>query len=103
MFYPTSKKDEAPDAKSLLDALMGASRNQDLKEQKKNKGNNFKSDSICKHYLLGFCPTQELAQGNRSWIRGGILTSECELTHSDVMKAEFEAHPDFGKLQSEYQ
>jgi len=102
MFDPTSKRNAVPDAKSLLDSLMGVSRNQDLKEQKKNKGNNFKADSICKHYLLGFCPTQELAKANRSWVKGGILSSECKLTHSDAMKLEFEAHPDFEKLQTEY-
>jgi len=103
MFYPTSKRESAMDAKSLLDSLMGASRNQDLKEQKKNKGNNFKADSVCKHYLVGFCPSQELAETKLSRVKGGQPMNECKLTHSDAMKSEFEAHSDHKKLCIEYE
>jgi len=47
------------DARKLLDSLMGQTRNVDLKEAKKKKGQNFKEENVCKFYLVGFCPQNE--------------------------------------------
>jgi len=47
------------DAKKLLDSLMGQTRNLDLAEAKKKKGQNFKAKDSCKFFLLGFCPMNE--------------------------------------------
>jgi len=102
MLYSRTKKDVPMDAKSLLDSLMGASRNQDTAEQKKNKGNNFKKKDICKHFLLGFCPGHEVGQTKLSRFKG-VNEEQCRLTHSEAMKEEFEKHEDHKELRKEYE
>mmetsp|Transcript_25912 Transcript_25912/g.40429 ORF Transcript_25912/g.40429 Transcript_25912/m.40429 type:complete len:321 (-) Transcript_25912:7-969(-) len=88
------------DARALLDSLMGQTRNISLDEAKKTKGKNFMKDTVCKAYLLGFCPRSELAE---SKMAGKRHIKGCEKTHSDAMKDEFSAHPDKAKLQAEYE
>mmetsp|Transcript_41063 Transcript_41063/g.113109 ORF Transcript_41063/g.113109 Transcript_41063/m.113109 type:complete len:302 (+) Transcript_41063:105-1010(+) len=88
------------EARKLLDSLMGSSRDQDLQEQEKLKGKSFIQDSVCKHYLLGFCPNYELAC-NKMVAKRSV--KECQKIHSDAMRAEFEAHPDKEKFQADYE
>lgn len=68
--------------------------------QKKNRGNNFTQENVCKFYLLGFCPQHELHNSKLTTKRN---LGECAKVHSDAMKAEFEAHPDKAKHQAEYE
>lgn len=85
------------DAKKMLDLLMGQARNQSLQEAKAKKGQNFKEDDVCKFYLLGFCPQQEQLFKSTKRHLGA-----CSRTHSDAMKAEFDAHPDREKFAAQY-
>lgn len=86
------------DARKLLESLMGPNRNIDRQEFKKKKGQAFKEDNICKHYLVGFCPKHE-----------GLFHStkrdlgSCTKIHSDAMKAELEAHKDTSKYTNDYE
>ena len=72
------------DNKALLDQLMGKDRNtstfQGLREQ-------WKDSSMCRSYLLDFCP-HELFNNTRMSI--GV----CSRTHSDVVKQQYEASTD---------
>lgn len=88
------------EARKLLDSLMGSTRNEDFESQQKQKGRSFTQESVCKHYLLGFCPYEELASSKMIAKRN---IGECRKTHSDAMKAEYEAHTDKSKLQVEYE
>eukprot|EP00927_Polykrikos_kofoidii_P063516 TRINITY_DN58347_c0_g1_i1.p1 TRINITY_DN58347_c0_g1~~TRINITY_DN58347_c0_g1_i1.p1 ORF type:complete len:338 (+),score=62.87 TRINITY_DN58347_c0_g1_i1:181-1194(+) len=88
------------EARKLLDSLMGQTRDASLEEAKKNKGQNFKQESVCKHFLLGFCPLDELAA---SKMLGKRNINECRRTHSDAMKVEFEGSKDFEKCKMEYE
>lgn len=88
------------DARKLLDSLMGQTRNQDMSEARKSKGQNFMKDDVCKHYLLGFCPVSELGE---SKMAGKRNIGECRKVHSDAMKKEYESHPEKEKYKSEYE
>lgn len=88
------------EARKMLDSLMGQSRNVDLNEAKKNKGKNFTQDSVCKFFLLGFCPQYELANSKLTTKRN---LGECTKVHSEAMKKEFEEHPEKEKYQAEYE
>eukprot|EP00746_Dinoflagellata_sp_MGD_P007686 gnl/MRDRNA2_/MRDRNA2_115260_c0_seq1.p1 gnl/MRDRNA2_/MRDRNA2_115260_c0~~gnl/MRDRNA2_/MRDRNA2_115260_c0_seq1.p1 ORF type:complete len:302 (-),score=72.34 gnl/MRDRNA2_/MRDRNA2_115260_c0_seq1:33-938(-) len=79
------------DAKALLDALMGPSRNSG-----NNTGDDFMGKDICKHYLVGFCPNEWFKATKRELAR-------CEKIHSDTMKEQLEAHPDGEKLKTKYE
>jgi len=79
------------EARKMLDSLMGHSRDQSLSAAKQNKGKNFTQDNVCKYFLLGFCPLNELAA---SKMLGKRNISECHKTHSEAMKAEYESHPE---------
>jgi len=85
------------DAKKLLDSLMGQTRNLDLKEAKKKKGNNFKESNCCKFYLLGFCPQHEELFRNTKRHLG-----ECGKIHSIALKEEFEAHAERESYEIKY-
>lgn len=85
------------DARKLLDSLMGQTRNLELKEAKKKKGNNFKEPNSCKFYLLGFCPQYEQLFRNTKRHLG-----ECSLIHSVALKEEFESHPEREDYERKY-
>jgi len=85
------------DARKLLDSLMGQTRNMDVKEAKKKKGNNFKEDDVCKFHLLGFCPIdQQLFRNTKRHL------GDCEKVHSDALKEEYEEHPQKEEYQARY-
>mmetsp|Transcript_23278 Transcript_23278/g.51401 ORF Transcript_23278/g.51401 Transcript_23278/m.51401 type:complete len:325 (-) Transcript_23278:183-1157(-) len=88
------------ETRKLLDSLMGQSRNQSLTEAKKNKGKNFTEEGVCKFYLLGFCPLNELAA---SKMLGKRNIMDCRKTHSDFLKEEYETSSERDKYQAEYE
>lgn len=88
------------ETRKLLDSLMGQTRNASMEEAKKTKGKNFMKDSVCKGYLLGFCPLSELSE---SKMAGKRKIKPCDKTHSDALVDEFHAHADRAKLQAEYE
>jgi len=88
------------DARKLLDSLMGQTRDQSLDEATKTRGKNFMQDSVCKSYLLGFCPESELSE-SKMLVKRNIRM--CNKVHSDAMKSEYEAHPDVRKHKAEYE
>jgi len=86
------------DARALLDSLMGQTRDEKKdKRQKASGGNGFKHESVCKLYLVGFCPEHEQLFHNT---RRDLGT--CHKTHFDVHKREFNEHPDKAKYQAAY-
>jgi len=74
--------------KALLDQLMGADRNESsfkgLREQ-------WKDDSMCKPYLMDFCP-YELFYNTKMFL------GNCSKTHSDVVRSQFETSTDSEKI-----
>jgi len=76
--------------KALLDQLMGADRNESsfkgLREQ-------WKDDSMCKPYLMDFCP-YEIFYNTKMFL------GNCSKTHSDVVRSQFEASDDPEKVAS---
>jgi len=86
------------DARAMLDSLMGTHRNVPVKEARKMKGENFKGSDVCHFYLLGFCPKyEELFHSTKRDL------GECKLVHSDAMKEEYEAHPDYEMYKVQYE
>lgn len=87
------------DAKALLDSLMGQTRNAGKEERKKKKmGESFKEDSVCKFFLIGFCPEHESLFNNTKRDIG-----ECPQTHFEINLDEFKAHPDKERYQIDYE
>lgn len=87
------------DARALLDSLMGQTR--DVKKDKRQKGsagNGFKHESVCKLWLVGFCPENEELFHNTKRDLG-----PCHKTHFDVHKREFNEHPDHAKYKAAYE
>lgn len=69
-------------ARAMLDALMGPGRD----EKDKSKVS-YKDKSVCKGFLIGFCPYDKS-------VLGGKRTLEvCKKIHSDVMQAQYLADP----------
>jgi hypothetical protein len=75
------------DNKALLDQLMGADRNkssfQGIREQ-------WKESTVCKPYLLDFCP-MELFNNTK------LFMGHCSKTHSDVMREQYSNSSDPAK------
>lgn len=86
------------DARKLLDSLMGSTRNSDMKEVQKKKGQMFKEDNVCKYYLAGWCPAFEGLFHNTK-----RDMDECTKLHSDAMRSELESHPDSARYKDEYE
>eukprot|EP00401_Gymnodinium_catenatum_P016336 CAMPEP_0117511882 /NCGR_PEP_ID=MMETSP0784-20121206/28740_1 /TAXON_ID=39447 /ORGANISM="" /LENGTH=512 /DNA_ID=CAMNT_0005307575 /DNA_START=183 /DNA_END=1721 /DNA_ORIENTATION=- len=87
------------DARALLDSLMGQTRNEAKDKRKKGKaGDSFKHDSVCKLYLVGFCPENEKLFHNTKRDLG-----TCPKTHFEISKEEFNAHPEKKKYQAAYE
>eukprot|EP00443_Scrippsiella_acuminata_P098011 CAMPEP_0115634216 /NCGR_PEP_ID=MMETSP0272-20121206/32469_1 /TAXON_ID=71861 /ORGANISM="Scrippsiella trochoidea, Strain CCMP3099" /LENGTH=307 /DNA_ID=CAMNT_0003071043 /DNA_START=80 /DNA_END=999 /DNA_ORIENTATION=- len=80
-------------AKDLLDSLMGPSRNLSAKNR---TGEDFKEPNVCKHFLVGFCPTSVLGKKVEH-------VPPCKLLHSLALKEELDKHPDSAKYRKEYE
>lgn len=78
-------------AKALLDSLMGPAR--DVKKDENSK--DWKDRTVCKSFLIGFCPNEKKALGGKRTIE------VCPKIHSEIIKATFEEHKD-GKPGSEF-
>mmetsp|Transcript_51122 Transcript_51122/g.91831 ORF Transcript_51122/g.91831 Transcript_51122/m.91831 type:complete len:393 (-) Transcript_51122:52-1230(-) len=71
-------------ARAMLDALMGPQRD----TKKDENSEDWKDKTICKGFLIGFCP---LDKG----VLGGKRTMDvCEKIHSEVIRAQFAEHKD---------
>lgn len=82
-------------ARAMLEQLMGPGRDEKEKDKTKAK-EKFKQSSVCKSYLAGFCPMDAAYLGGKRQFR------ICDRLHSELMKDQFEAHPDKEKLIREY-
>lgn len=86
------------DARKLLDSLMGPSRDKSLDEQQKADG--WKDRSVCKRFLVGFCPND--VQDN--WFKNTRRdTGTCNKIHSQRLKELFQSHSDRQKYEAEYE
>lgn len=72
---------------------MGPSRN---KSAKNRTGEDFKESNVCKHFLVGFCPSAMLGKKAEHVPR-------CAGLHSLALKEELEKHPDSAKHRKEYE
>ena len=79
--------------RDLLDQLMGASRNE--KGDTAVHRENFKSEWVCKNYLLGLCPYDIFRNTRLDYGRGS-----CGSEHK--YKDEFEAHPEHDRYARRY-
>lgn len=71
-------------ARAMLDALMGPGRDEGNKDPNKV---GYKDRTVCKGFLLGFCPYDKS-------VLGGKRTIEvCKKIHSEVMQSQFNADP----------
>lgn len=85
------------DAKALLDSLMGISRDKQAKDRRTDE---WKEETICKRFLVGFCPVDY----KTNWFHNTKRDVElCFKFHSERTKQDFEAHPDRSKYEGEYQ
>lgn len=81
------------DAKALLDSLMGPSRDKGKKDQ---KNDDFMEKNVCKNYLVCWCPADWFTNTRRE-------QKPCHKLHSEHLKGQFEAHPDYKKLKLRYE
>lgn len=71
-------------ARAMLDALMGPGRDEGNKDPNKV---GYKDRTVCKGFLLGFCPYgKEVLGGKRN-------IEVCKKIHSEVMQSQFNADP----------
>eukprot|EP00930_Biecheleria_cincta_P057841 TRINITY_DN43713_c0_g1_i1.p1 TRINITY_DN43713_c0_g1~~TRINITY_DN43713_c0_g1_i1.p1 ORF type:complete len:379 (-),score=72.64 TRINITY_DN43713_c0_g1_i1:85-1221(-) len=83
-------------ARAMLDALMGP--NRDEKEKDKDKAKEkFKDSEVCKAFLSGFCPMDP------AYLGGKRNFKPCQKIHSEIMKGQFDSHPDHAKLLPRYE
>lgn len=83
-------------ARAMLDALMGPGRDQ-VEKDKEGLKEKFKDSTVCKSFIVGLCPLDvTLLGGKRKF-------PVCERIHSELMKEQFEAHPDSETLRREYE
>eukprot|EP00435_Cladocopium_sp_Y103_P011868 s4028_g3.t1 len=71
-------------ARAMLDALMGPQRDQ----KKDENAEDWKDKSICKGFLVGFCPF------DKSVVGGKRSMDPCDKIHSEVIREKFDAHKD---------
>jgi len=84
------------ETRALLDALMGPNRNSKADKTGKGELPDFVEKSICKNFLVGFCPHDWFTMAKRQ-------LKPCNKIHSDMMRANFEAHPDADKYRVEWE
>lgn len=83
-------------ARAMLDALMGPGRDEAVKDDGKNK-EKFKDESVCKNFLVGMCPfDKDMLGGKRKF-------PVCEKIKSQMMRDQFEKHPEAATLRLEYE
>eukprot|EP00929_Paragymnodinium_shiwhaense_P111823 TRINITY_DN80111_c0_g1_i1.p1 TRINITY_DN80111_c0_g1~~TRINITY_DN80111_c0_g1_i1.p1 ORF type:complete len:471 (+),score=113.45 TRINITY_DN80111_c0_g1_i1:130-1542(+) len=77
------------ETRALLDALMGPNRN---KKETGNAGEpEFVDRTICKNFLVGFCP--------HDWFTAKRQLRPCSKIHSEIMKEKFEVHSEADKYR----
>eukprot|EP00929_Paragymnodinium_shiwhaense_P099968 TRINITY_DN6190_c0_g1_i3.p1 TRINITY_DN6190_c0_g1~~TRINITY_DN6190_c0_g1_i3.p1 ORF type:complete len:385 (-),score=155.17 TRINITY_DN6190_c0_g1_i3:148-1302(-) len=79
-------------AKAMLDALMGPSRDVSAKEKSQE---DWKDRTVCKKFLIGFCPYDKSCLGGRRSI------DPCPKIHNEHLRKAFEEHGD-GKPESQF-
>lgn len=84
-------------ARAMLDALMGPGRDAQLEKDKAKAKEKFKDSDVCKSFLVGMCPMEPAFLGGKRNFQA------CEKIHSDIMRQQFEAHPDTKDLRREYE
>lgn len=84
-------------ARAMMDALMGPGRDAALDKDKARAKEKFKESDVCKSFLVGNCPL------DTAFLGGKRNFQACEKIHSDLMKQQFEAHPDTKDLRREYE
>merc|ERR1719265_2051644 len=83
------------ETRALLDALMGPNRNR--KDSAASKGvPDFEDKTVRKYFLVGFCPHDWFTMAKRQ-------LKPCTKIHSEIMRDQFEMHPDVGKYRSVYE
>mmetsp|Transcript_6968 Transcript_6968/g.12316 ORF Transcript_6968/g.12316 Transcript_6968/m.12316 type:complete len:412 (-) Transcript_6968:8-1243(-) len=88
-------------ARAMLDALMGPQRDVDRKS-KKDPSDDWKDASVCKNFLLGFCPYDKAALGGIQKLK----LKACTKIHSELIRDRFAQHSDGAKdseLRMEYE
>lgn len=76
--------------RAQLDKLLGPDRNGPLSDAATQTAPHYTHDTICKSYLLGFCP-------NDLHIKHRSEPGSCRLIHSDAAKAQFQEDVQAGK------
>merc|ERR1719329_360835 len=80
--------------KALLDSLMGTHRDKRASEK---TGEEFRDKSICKNFLVGFCPDHRfgvmLTKERNPLDQRPLAPVRCTLEHPVAMKTQFEQHP----------
>mmetsp|Transcript_14605 Transcript_14605/g.28758 ORF Transcript_14605/g.28758 Transcript_14605/m.28758 type:complete len:422 (-) Transcript_14605:58-1323(-) len=85
------------ETRALLDALMGPNRNSKPQANSKRGGPpDFADRNVCKNFLVGFCPHDWFTTAKRQ-------LKPCHKIHSEVMREQFEAHPDTDRYRAEYE
>jgi len=82
------------ETRALLDALMGPNRNK--KETSDSKQPDFVNRTVCKNFLVGFCPHDWFSMAKRQLM-------PCSKIHSELMKEGFERHPEVDKYRAWYE
>merc|ERR1719188_96842 len=83
------------ETRALLDALMGPHRN--VKKETANTGPpDFTERTICKRFLVGFCPHDWFSMSKRQ-------LAPCQKIHSDLMRERFRSHPEVEKYTAWYE
>lgn len=80
--------------RAQLDKLLGPDRNGPLTDSASHGAPHYTDASVCKHYLLGFCP-------NDLYIKHRSEPGSCREVHSDAAKAEFEKDLSAGRAARE--
>ncbi|CAE7231481.1 Luc7l3 [Symbiodinium necroappetens] len=83
------------EARAMLDALMGPSRNQD-QATKDTETPDFADEKVCKNFLVGFCPHDWFTTSRRKM-------PPCNKIHSEVLRDTFEAHPEVAKYRRAFE
>lgn len=78
------------EARALLDALMGPTRNKASKEEGGEPA--FADKKVCKNFLVAFCPHDWFTVNKRA-------LEPCHKIHSEPLKEQFESHPDSEKYR----
>lgn len=80
--------------RAQLDKLLGPDRNGPLTDSAGQSAPHYTDSSVCKHYLLGFCP-------NDLYIKHRSEPGSCRDLHSDAAKVAFEKDVAAGKAKRE--